>query len=174
MPFTVTVAPSSPSTAVPKPIISPYCMQLSKEVVKFIIPDNNRAEEFEVVCPSSPPASITVSIFTFISALDTVTLPVALPVIPPQNRAVFKKPVISMLPVMPDTVTSAFILPAIPPIALCLVADVQVMEIFASIWLIVPPFTPQIPPIKSVLSEEIAILPLLPSSFLYCRRYIRI
>lgn len=99
MPFTVTVAPSSPSTAVPKPIISPYCMQLSKEVVKFIIPDNNRAEEFEVVCPSSPPASITVSIFTFISALDTVTLPVALPVIPPQNRAVFKKPVISMLPV---------------------------------------------------------------------------
>ena len=112
MPFTVTVAPSSPSTAVPKPIMSPYWLQPSKETVKFIIPDR---VEFEVVCPSSPPASFTLSMVTSISVFDIVasTTEETVPVIPPQNRAVFEKPVISMLPVMPDTVTSAFILPAI-------------------------------------------------------------
>ena len=69
MPFTVTVAPSSPSTTVPKPIMSPYWLQPSKETVKFIIPDR---VEFEVVCPSSPPASFTLSMVTSISVFDIV------------------------------------------------------------------------------------------------------
>ena len=64
MPFTVTVAPSSPSTAVPKPIMSPYWLQPLKETVKFIIPD---MVELSNACPSSPPASFTLSMVTSIS-----------------------------------------------------------------------------------------------------------